>query len=121
MIEHVSFPVKNIKKAKKFYAAALKPLGYKQKYDWGTAAGYMAEGHTSFIIAQTKKMVPSHIAFRARGKKAVNDFHKAALKAGGKDHGKPGYRDYSPGYYAAFAYDSDGNNLEAVWFDPKKA
>jgi hypothetical protein len=42
------------------------------------------------------------------------------LSAGGKDNGAPGYRDYSPGYYAAFVYDPDGNNIEAVWYDPSK-
>ena len=26
----------------------------------------------------------------------------------------------SPGYYAAFVYDPDGNNIEAVWYDPSK-
>ena len=38
-----------------------------------------------------------------------------ALKAGGRDNGKPGLRaDYSPSYYAAFLIDPDGNNVEAV-------
>jgi hypothetical protein len=42
------------------------------------------------------------------------------LRAGAKDNGGPGYRDYSPGYFAAFAIDPDGNNIEAVWYDPSK-
>ena len=37
-----------------------------------------------------------------------------ALKAGGKDNGKPGLRkDYGDSYYAAFAVDPDGYRLEA--------
>ena len=45
----------------------------------------------------------------------MDRFYEAALKAGGKDNGKPGVRDsYSPTYYAAFAKDPDGNNIEAV-------
>ena len=45
----------------------------------------------------------------------VDRFHKAGVKAGGKDNGAPGPRaDYSPTYYAAFLIDPDGNNVEAV-------
>lgn len=117
MIEHTGLPVKNIKKAKAFYVAALKPLGYRCNMDFGDAAGFMEGGHTSFWIGKTAKVVPSHIAFRARGKSAVDAFYRAAIKHGAKDNGKPGYRTYSPGYYAAFVYDADGHNVEAVWFD----
>ena len=44
----------------------------------------------------------------------------AALAAGATDNGRPGYRDYWPGYYAAFAYDPAGHNIEAVWYDYSK-
>ena len=40
--------------------------------------------------------------------------HAAALRAGGRDNGKPGLRaDYGPHYYAAFVVDPDGYRLEA--------
>jgi predicted lactoylglutathione lyase len=121
MIEHTSLPVSDYKKARKFYSAALAPVGYKLNMEYGTAAGFMEGGHTSFWIVGKKKVIPTHIAFRAKNKKAVHEFHAAALKAGGKDNGAPGPRpDYSPDYYAAFVLDADGNNVEAVWFDPKK-
>ena len=45
----------------------------------------------------------------------VDAFHKAALANGGQDNGAPGERPYHPGYYAAFALDPDGNNIEAVY------
>ena len=39
----------------------------------------------------------------------------AALAAGGKDNGAPGLRPhYHANYYAAFVFDLDGNNIEAV-------
>jgi predicted lactoylglutathione lyase len=118
MIEHISVPVKNAKKAKKFYAAALKPLGYKLKYEWGpSAAGFMEGGHTSFIIMGRKRPQKTHVAFHAKSKKAVQGFYKAAMKAGAKDNGAPGFRtDYGPTYYAAFVYDPDGHNVEACYF-----
>jgi hypothetical protein len=37
------------------------------------------------------------------------------LAAGGRDNGGPGERQYHPGNYAAFAFDPDGNNVEAVY------
>ena len=44
--------------------------------------------------------------------------HQAALANGGKDNGAPGERPYHPGYYAAFALDPDGNNIEVVFHGP---
>lgn len=41
-----------------------------------------------------------------------------ALANGGKDNGAPGERPYHPGYYAAFALDPDGNNIEVVFHGP---
>ena len=123
MIAHVSLPVTSYARAKKFYAKALAPVGYKLTADYPKwkAGGYKEGGNTSFWISEKKKMTPTHIAFEAKNKKQVDGFYKAALKAGGKDNGKPGYRtDYWPGYYAAFVYDKDGNNIEAVWFDYNK-
>jgi predicted lactoylglutathione lyase len=55
------------------------------------------------------------VALAAPDRAAVDRFHAAGLKAGGRDNGKPGLRaDYSPKYYAAFLIDPDGNNVEAV-------
>ena len=42
-------------------------------------------------------------------------FHAAALASGGRDNGGPGERHYHPGYYGAFVFDPDGNNIEAVF------
>jgi predicted lactoylglutathione lyase len=120
MIEHVSVPAKNIAKAKKLYENALKPLGYKLAQAYDDAAGFKADGHTSFWLVKHAKLTPIHVALRAKSRKAVGDFYRIAREHGAKDNGKPGYRDYSPGYYAAFVHDADGNNIEAVWFDPKK-
>ena len=57
----------------------------------------------------------THLAFVAPSRAAVDAFHQAGLGAGGKDNGAPGLRaDYGPKYYAAFLFDPDGNNVEAV-------
>lgn len=56
-----------------------------------------------------------HLAFQAKDREMVDAFHRAALAQGGRDNGAPGERSYHPGYYAAFALDPDGNNIEAVF------
>jgi catechol 2,3-dioxygenase-like lactoylglutathione lyase family enzyme len=123
MLEHVSVPVSDFKRAKKFYVAALKPLGYKLWADYPPdAAGFAERGSASVWISAKKAKVrhPIHVAMRGRSKKAVKDFYEAAMKAGGRDNGGPGFRlEYGDDYYAAFVYDPDGNNIEACYFGAK--
>ena len=120
MIAHTTLAISNYRKSKAFYSAVLKPLGYKNNMEFGQSAGFNDGKNTDFWIAKEKTVVPTHLAFQARSRKEVEAFHKSALAAGAKDNGGPGYRDYSPGYYAAFVLDPDGNNIEAVWYDPRK-
>src|ERR671923_1216405 len=63
---------------------------------------------------------PIHIAFVADSREQVDAFHRAAIEAGYRDNGPPGIREqYSSEaggrYYAAFVFDPDGNNVEAVF------
>jgi catechol 2,3-dioxygenase-like lactoylglutathione lyase family enzyme len=119
MIEHVSVPVTDYKRSKAFYGKTLAPLGYELKYEWGKdeACGFMEGGHTSFAISKAKQVLPIHVAFLAKSKDEVQAFYDAALAAGGKDNGPPGFRTaYGPDYYAAFIYDPDGHNMEACYF-----
>ena len=44
MIDHLGLPVSDMAKSKKFYEAALKPLGYVTVMDFGEAAGLGAGG-----------------------------------------------------------------------------
>lgn len=120
MIAHTSLAVSNYAKAKAFYIAALAPLGYHNNMEYGEAAGFNDGKNTDFWIGKKPHVVPMHLAFEANSAQQVEAFYKAALAAGGKDNGAPGYRDYWPGYYAAFIYDLDGNNIEAVWYDYSK-
>jgi catechol 2,3-dioxygenase-like lactoylglutathione lyase family enzyme len=117
MIEHISLAVKNFKKMKEFYTAALKPIGYKIQYEFPGAVGYKEGGHTSFWVVKSRKIIPTHVAFQAKSRKTVHNFHQTALRAGGKDNGGPGLRkEYSSDYYAAFVLDPEGNNIEAVCY-----
>ena len=119
MINHVSIGVRNISKAKKFYDAALKPLGYKCLSESKGSLGYGRDS-VALWIGVAERPVPAdeqsglHVCFDAPTRESVDTFHAAALKAGGRDNGTPGLRgDYGPNYYAAFAVDPDGYRLEA--------
>jgi catechol 2,3-dioxygenase-like lactoylglutathione lyase family enzyme len=120
VIAHTTVHVSNYRKAKKFYIAALRPLGYRNNMEFGELAGFNDGKNTDFWISKDK-VVPTHVAFETGSRMKVQAFHRAAIAAGAKDNGAPGYRDYSPGYYAAFVLDFDDNNIEAVWYDPKKS
>ena len=56
----------------------------------------------------------------AKSSAQVKAFHMATLTAGARGNGRPGYRNYWPGYHAAFVHDPDGHNIEAVWYDYSK-
>ena len=119
MFDHVSIGVGDIARSKKFYDAALKPLGFSLLSDGESSLGY-GEKAVQLWLGATKKPVKAdmdsglHFCFHAKDRAAVDASHAAALKAGGTDNGKPGVRaDYGPKYYAAFAIDPDGYRVEA--------
>jgi catechol 2,3-dioxygenase-like lactoylglutathione lyase family enzyme len=119
MLDHVSLGVRDIDAARRFYSASLKPLGYRLLHDGSTSLGY-GDDHAALWVLAAEHPVPSdeksglHLCFSAPSRAAVDAFHQAALKAGGKDNGAPGLRaDYGTGYYAAFIVDPDGYRLEA--------
>ena len=128
MIDHVGFAVSDYARAKAFYLKALAPLGYAlimeatadQTESGYPAAGFGVGGKPDFWIGGEGRIdKPLHIAIVAKDRKMVDEFHRAALAAGGKDNGAPGLRpQYHPNYYGAFVLDPDGHNIEAVCHAP---
>jgi catechol 2,3-dioxygenase-like lactoylglutathione lyase family enzyme len=119
MINHVSIGVRDLIKAGRFYDAAMAPLGYKRLYDSAEALGYGADSPKLWVM-RVERPVPAdeasglHLCLDAANRAGVDRFHEAAMKAGGRDHGKPGVRkDYGENYYAAFVIDPDGYRIEA--------
>jgi catechol 2,3-dioxygenase-like lactoylglutathione lyase family enzyme len=119
MLNHISIGVRTVARAKRFYDAALKPLGYTCLSESAGSLGYGKDAVTLWISATDSPVLADaksglHVCFDAPTRKSVAAFHAAALGAGGQDNGKPGVRaDYGPNYYAAFAVDPDGYRLEA--------
>ncbi len=119
MIDHVSIGVRDIARTKRFYDAALKPLGYKCLSEGEGSLGYGHDAVALWIGAAEHPVALDmksglHFCFIAPTAGSVDAFHAAALGNGGRDNGKPGLRaDYGPGYYAAFVVDPDGYRIEA--------
>jgi catechol 2,3-dioxygenase-like lactoylglutathione lyase family enzyme len=121
MLAHVSIGVRDIARAKRFYDAALEPLGYRCIRAARTLVGwgYGRENIAFWIILAQRPISPDegsglHLCFAAPDRNAVDAFYTAALRAGGRDNGAPGLRTrYSPDYYAAFVIDPDGYRIEA--------
>jgi catechol 2,3-dioxygenase-like lactoylglutathione lyase family enzyme len=115
MIDHVTLRVRDLAAAKAFYAAALAPLGYQVGKEFPEAIGLGVGGMLDFWLVGDAEAKPQHLAFSAPNRAGVDAFHTAALSAGGADNGPPGLRlDYHPNYYAAFAFDPSGHNIEVV-------
>jgi len=118
MFDHVKFGVRDYAKSKAFFLKVLEPLGVKAGSEGEPSYGIelCGKNDSSLCLYQaTKKPVPLHIAFVADTRWQVDAFFQAALEAGGKDNGAPGLRPkYHANYYAAFVFDPDGNNIEAV-------
>lgn len=125
MLNHVSIGVRDIARTRRFYDAALKPLGYTCLNSGDDYLGYGA-GNASMWMIQSPSPVPAdqasglHVCFDAPSRASVDQFHSAALVSGGADNGKPGLRpDYGSNYYAAFVIDPDGYRLEAYCSTPR--
>jgi catechol 2,3-dioxygenase-like lactoylglutathione lyase family enzyme len=122
MIDHVSVKTSNQAASRRFYEMALAPLGYEVLMEFEDQVIGMGVGRKpDFWFSSGEASSPVHVAFSAPDRATVDAFYAAALAAGGKDNGAPGLRpEYHPGYYGAFVYDPDGNNVEAVFHDPSE-
>ena len=131
MLDHVGFAVTDIGRSRAFYETALKPLGITLIMDippeqnaqggGGRALGFGMPDNPFFWIADNQRVGEgTHVAFQVDHRELVDAFHKAALAAGGRDNGGPGIRaHYHPNYYAAYVFDPDGFNIEAVCHRPE--
>jgi catechol 2,3-dioxygenase-like lactoylglutathione lyase family enzyme len=121
VLDHVALRVHDVAASRRFYEAALAPLGFTvvMEVPGVPGAGLGLSGHPSFWIHPGDASGPIHVAFHAADRGRVDAFFAAAVAAGATDNGPPGVRlHYHPNYYAAFVTDPDGNNVEAVCHAP---
>lgn len=135
MIDHMGVNPADIERARRFYDAALKPLGINivMEVTPDQAGGYHGIGYgvaskPFFWLSTDSRRPPPygergdgvHIAFEAKTRAAVDAFYEAAMGQGGRNNGLPGIRPhYHAAYYAAFVIDPDGVNVEAVCQKPE--
>ncbi len=116
IVDHLDVHASDYEASVRFYATILEPLGVPS---W--PVGSASEGATCFTRVNVVDRRPPtrglHLCFVAASRAHVDAFHRAGVEAGFRSNGAPGYRDYAPGYYAAFLLDPDGNNVEALYRD----
>ncbi|MBK8159973.1 MAG: VOC family protein [Rhodospirillaceae bacterium] len=134
MIDHVSIGVSDLKKARAFYDVVFLALSYVRVHDVEipgqgmVAHGYGEAGSQARfwigvpdkVDAAANRAGGNHFAFQAKSRLEVDAFYLAAIRGGAKDNGAPGIRaHYHPNYYGAFAFDPDGNKIEACCHLPE--
>ncbi len=113
IFDHVDVHASDFSESVRFYEIVLAPLGIPKLGDGPDWAGFP----NLDVVDRQPATTNLHLCFHARSQKQVDEFHRAGVAAGFRSNGAPGYRDYAPGYYAAFLFDPDGNNVEALYRD----
>jgi catechol 2,3-dioxygenase-like lactoylglutathione lyase family enzyme len=113
VVDHVDVHVSDLRESVRFYETVLAPLGIPKLHESADDACFT---HVN-VVARTPPTTELHLCFSARSRGEVDAFHVAGVAAGFRSNGAPGYRDYAPGYYAAYLLDPDGNNVEALYRD----
>lgn len=122
-MDHLAIRVRDLAASRRFYEAALAPLGFDLLHSDEAQAGFGIRGREQsaddfWLLVGDAPHTGLHLAFAAPNRESVDAFHASALASGGRDNGAPGLRpEYHAGYYAAFVFDPDGNNAEAVFHD----
>jgi catechol 2,3-dioxygenase-like lactoylglutathione lyase family enzyme len=113
VVDHLDLQASRYSESVRFYETVLAPLGIPKLYQRKAEACFT---HVNVVDAHPPT-VNLHLCFYARSKTEVDLFHAAGVEAGFESNGAPDYRDYAPGYYAAYLLDPDGNNVEALYRD----
>ncbi len=113
VFDHVDLHAGDFAASVRFYETVLAPLGIPKLFE--------SDGSACFanlnVVDRQPPTTGLHVCFHARSREPVNEFHRAGVAAGFLSNGAPGYREYGPGYYAAYLLDPDGNNVEALYRD----
>jgi catechol 2,3-dioxygenase-like lactoylglutathione lyase family enzyme len=117
--DHIDLRVKDMEVAKKFYGKFLPQLGFAHEspgedfYTFYSAGGDKPSEFFGFTQDRQHQPNGTRIAFWADTHEEVDRLAELVREAGGKMlEGPEVCVDYSPGYYAFFFEDPDGNKLE---------
>ena len=118
--DHIDLRVKDMEVARKFYGKFLPELGFVHESPGDDLSYVLCRGRqsrrwNSSAFTEDKNHRPNgtRIAFWADTREEVDRIAKLVRDAGGKNlEGPEVCEGYSPGYYAFFFEDPDGNKLE---------
>jgi catechol 2,3-dioxygenase-like lactoylglutathione lyase family enzyme len=113
VVDHLDVHASDFPESVRFYELVLAELEIPKLYERESSACFT---HVN-VVAGTPPTTGLHLCFWARSREEVDAFHRAGIEAGFRSNGAPGFRDYGPGYYAAYLLDPDGNNIEALYRD----
>ncbi|SEK03113.1 Catechol 2,3-dioxygenase [Cribrihabitans marinus] len=131
MISYVTVGADDIPRAKRFYSAFLPALGYGLEEGPEGLSYALPEGSDApaalpeFYVKPPFDGRPASagngamIAFQARRQQEVRALHAAALAAGGRDEGGPGFRAaYGANFYVGYLRDPQGNKIALFSSNP---
>lgn len=118
--DHIDLRVKDRLRAQAFYAQVLPALGFtldESGAKWGAFQAPQASGSATEFFGFTEdpqhRPNESRIAFWAESRQEVDRVARIVEQAGAvKVEGPQIWAEYTPGYYAVFFEDPDGNKLE---------
>ena len=118
-IDHIDLRVKDMPRAREFYGKLLPALGFscdRSDKQWGTfyaPGGNRPDAFLGFIEDRHHQPNGTRIAFWAESRAEVDHMAAFVREIGGQNvEGPEVCAEYSPGYYACFFEDPDGNKLE---------
>src|SRR4051812_20623202 len=107
VVDHLDLHASDFGESVRFYQTVLAALGIPKLHEREGSACFT---HVN-VVAASPPTTALHLCFWARSREEVEAFHRAGVDAGFRSNGAPAYRDYAPGYYAAYLFDPDGNNV----------
>ena len=119
---HVCLGTNDLERARRFYDAALAPLGIRNLGDFLDQGLAYGRDLAELLILRpldggaATAANGGTISFQARTRTSVDAFHANGLAAGGTDAGVPGPRGAVPFAYGAYLLDPDGNKICAYCF-----
>jgi catechol 2,3-dioxygenase-like lactoylglutathione lyase family enzyme len=118
-LDHIDLRVKELGRARNFYQQLLPALGFtsdRSDSEWGTFYSVGGDQPPAFFgFTEDPQHQPNgnRIAFWATTRSEVDEIAKMLRQIGAAAiEGPELCREYSPGYYAVFFEDPDGNKLE---------
>lgn len=119
-IDHVGVRVSDLSRSRRFYEDILRPLGLLPVGEVHGWAGFGEPGRAVFWCGVgPEPPQPTHFAFVAASREAVNGFFRNALAHGARARSAPAlFPEYHAAFYAAMVLDPDGHNIEVVCHEP---